>query len=114
MPAMKRIRTYLEKSLNSKYVKDTARLASLGITCRYFPDPPEDFDEFEFVSSFKRKDDLGIMVTVERGIIRKIFFGLIDPEDPDIIKALSKQQLKELFKQSGERLIAFFNYISGE
>lgn len=109
---MKRFRKYIDKTVNMQNVKQPEYLDTLGIACRYLPDPPEDFDEFEFATDFKGHKDLGIMVTVELGRIKKLLFGLIDPENPDIIRPLSESQIAELLDQRGDQLAQFFDYIT--
>jgi len=112
MSAMERIRKYLGLTVNLDNIKDAKGLKALGFTCRYLPDPPEDFDEFEFVTDLEELDNLGLMVAVELMTIKRIFFGLISPEDPDDITALSDAQLKNLLARHGQTLIRFFDYIT--
>lgn len=109
---MKRFRKYIDSSVNIENVKDSDQLNTFEVTCRYLPDPPEDFDEFEFATDFKGNRDLGIMVTIELGKIKKLLFGLIDPEDPDIIRPLSESQIADLLAQRGNQLVRFFDYIT--
>ena len=109
---MKRFRKYIDRNVNLKNVKDSDQLNKFEVTCRYLPDPPEDFDEFEFARDFKGNRDLGIMVTIELGKIKKLLFGLIDPENPDIIRPLSESQIADLLAQRGNQLVRFFDYIT--
>jgi hypothetical protein len=112
MSAMERIRKYLGLTVNLENIKDAEGLKALGFTCRYLPDPPEDFDEFEFVTDLEEIDNLGLMVAVELMTIKRIFFGLISPEDPDAFTALSDTQLRNLLTRHGQTLIRFFDYIT--
>ncbi|HIC91503.1 MAG TPA: hypothetical protein EYP21_05495 [Syntrophaceae bacterium] len=109
---MERFRKYIDRTVNIENVKNSNRLDAFEVTCRYLPDPPEDFDEFEFATDFKGSRDLGIMVTVELGKVKKILFGLIDPKNPDIIRPLSESQIAELLAQRGNQLVRFFDYIT--
>jgi hypothetical protein len=109
---MERLRKYIGSPIDLENIKDAENLKAFGFTCRYLPDPPEDFDEFEFVTDFEGTNDLGLMVTVELGNIKRVFFGLISPDDPDIVSALTEDQLKNLLDQRSDALIGFFDYIS--
>lgn len=109
---MVRFRKYFERQVNVEKVKDTARLADFGITCRHLPDPPEDYDEFEFTTEFGRQEVL-IMVTVALGKIQRILFTLTDPEDPELTRPLDESRLQEFLAQKGDRLAGFFEYITG-
>ncbi len=109
---MERLRRFIGSPINLENIKDQDRLKAFGFTCRYLPDPPEDFDEFEFATDFEGMNDLGLMVTVEMEKIKKIFFGLFSPDDPDVIRPLSEVQLKSLLDQRSETLIRFFDHIT--
>ncbi len=109
---MKRFRKYIDKTVNMENVKQAEYLETLGIVHRYLPDPPEEFDEFEFATDFQGNKDLGIMVTIELGKIKKLLFGLIDLENPDIIRPLSESQIADLLEQRGNQLTQFFDYIT--
>lgn len=109
---MERFRKYIDKGINIGNTKNSDQLNTFEVTGRYLPDPPEEFDEFEFSTNFKGHRDLGIMVTIELGKIKKLVFGLIDPQNPDIIRPLSESQIVELLEQRGDQLVQFFDYIS--
>ncbi|NVM22331.1 MAG: hypothetical protein HWN68_11195 [Desulfobacterales bacterium] len=109
---MERLKKYIGSKISLDNIKDEEKLKTFGFTCRYLPDPPEDFDEFEFVTDFEGTNNLGLMVTVESEKIKRIFFGFISPDDPDIVSALTEDQLKNLLDQRGEMLIRFFDYIT--
>jgi hypothetical protein len=109
---MERLRQYIGSPINLGNIKDQDKLKAFGFTCRYLPDPPEDFDEFEFATDFEGTNDLGLMVTVEMEKIKKIFFGLFSPEDPDVIRPLNEAQLKSLLDERSETLIRFFDHIT--
>ena len=108
---MQRFKQYMSERINLNKVKDANRLASFGMICRYLPDPPEDFDEFEFVSDYRGKENLGLMVTVEMEKIKRIFFGMISPDDPDVVRPLTEDELKDLLDEKGANFLKFFDYI---
>ncbi|NVL90836.1 MAG: hypothetical protein HWN69_07580 [Desulfobacterales bacterium] len=110
--AMERLKRYIGSKISLDNIKDAENLKAFGFACRYLPDPPEDFDEFEFVTDFEGMNNLGLMVTVEMAKIKKIFFGLFSPDDPDIVSALTEDQLKNFLDQRGDTLIRFFDYIT--
>jgi hypothetical protein len=108
---MQRFKKYVGEKISLAKIKDAAGIGSFGMTCRYLPDPPEDFDEFEFVTDFGGKNNLGLMVTIELMRIKRLFFGMISPEDPDVIRALNESELEQLLKERGAQLEGFFHYI---
>ena len=79
---------------------------------RYVPDPPEDFDEFEFETNFGGIANLGLMVTVEKMAIKRIFFGVFSQKDPDVVTGLDEAQLERVFHRSGAQVNRFFDYIT--
>lgn len=82
-------------------------------TCRYLPDPPEDYDEFEFVTDFGGgKQNLGFMVTIELMKIKKLLFGMISAEDPDAVRPLTEVEMEELLNARGDELVRFVEYIT--
>ena len=109
---MELLRKYVGSPISLENIKDAGHLKTFGFECRYLPDPPEDFDEFEFATDFEATNDLGLMITVEMSKIKKIFFGLFSPDNPDVIRPLSEAQLKSLFDQRSDTLIQFFDYIT--
>ena len=110
---MERFKKYSDKKLDVERVKDESKLSSFGITCRYLPDPPEEFDEFEFVSTLEKEGDLGFVITIVEGEIKKILFGLIDEKDPDIIRPLSDEKLLLMLANKGGDLTGFFDWVTG-
>ncbi len=109
---MERFRRYFEREVNVERAKDAVRLADFGVRGRYVPDPPEDYDEFEFTTEFEGREVL-IMVTVARGRIQRILFTLIDPEDPELTRPLDEARLREFLAARGNRLVEFFEYVTG-
>jgi hypothetical protein len=109
---MQRFKQYVDKRIHLNNIKDANRLASFGIICRYLPDPPEDFDEFEFVSDYRGQENLGLMVAVELEKIKRIFFGMISLDNPDVVRPLNTAELKELLDEKGPNFLRFFEYIT--
>jgi hypothetical protein len=108
---MQRFRKYIDKDLNTENVKNLGHLNAFGITGKHLPDPPEEFDEFEFSTDFSGQD-IQIGVAVQMGKIKRIMLSLADKEDPDMVKGLTESQLKELLAEKGDQLIKFFEYIT--
>ena len=109
---MQRFRKFIDRSLNVGKVKDTKQLSAFGIACATLPDPPEEFDEFEFKTVFSEDMDILMGVAIELGTIKRILFGLSDKNDPDSFKALSESQLQDLLAQKGDQFVEFFEYIT--
>ena len=78
---MKQLRKYVGATVNLENIKNTQWVKDLGFTCRYLPDPPEDFDEFAFVTDLGELKNPGLMVTVELLKIKRTLFGLIAPDN---------------------------------
>jgi hypothetical protein len=108
---MVRFRKYYDKAVDVEKVKDAGKLGTFGVECTYLPDPPEDFDEFEFRTIL---GDLTvvIMVTVELGKIKRLLFSAADPEDHDSTRSLTEVQLAGLLEEKGDQLVEFFEYIT--
>ena len=109
---MDALRKYVDLTVNLENIKHANRLKELGFACRYLPDPPEDYDEFEFVADLGGIENLGLMVTVETMKIKRIFLGIISPDNPDVVTGLSEPQVKRVFEQSESNLFQFFDYIT--
>lgn len=109
---MEQLKKYVGASVNLENIKNSEGLKGFGFTCRYLPDPPEDFDEFEFGTEIGELKNLGLMVTVQSMRIVKVFFGLIDPDNPDIIRGLTEEQLKSIFDRAESTVLGFFDYIT--
>ncbi|MEW6182175.1 MAG: hypothetical protein AB1500_03225 [Bacillota bacterium] len=108
---MERLREYVGKKLSVERVKDSDALLTNGIVCRYLPDPPEDFDEFEFTFDFE-DETVVLLVTVELGNIKRLYFSLADHDDPDVTRPLTDDQLKRLLSSKGDRLVRFLDHIT--
>ncbi|MBC7105137.1 MAG: hypothetical protein H5T97_04295 [Firmicutes bacterium] len=109
---MERFRRYFGREVVVGRAKDAARLAEFGVRGRHVPDPPEEYDEFEFTTEFGGRDVL-IMVTVAGGRIERILFTRIDPEDPELTRPLDPDALRDLLAARGDRLAEFFAYLTG-
>ena len=109
---MEQLKPYLGKEINLAAIKNAERLKDFGFACRYLPDPPEDFDEFEFTTEIGELKNLALVITVQSMKIVKFFFGLIDPDNPDMIKGLTEDQLTEIFTTAEAEVLDFFNYIT--
>ena len=110
---MEQLKKYMDTKINLENMKDADRLEDLGFTCRYLPDPPEDFDEFEFITEIGELKEVALMITVENMEIKKVLFGLVSADDPDDITGLSEEQMSIISAQAGEKLSKFFSYITG-
>lgn len=108
---MKRFRRYIGKTLSLDKAKDEGMLSAYGITSRYIPDPPEDFDEFEFAADFAGQTVV-LLVTVEKGAVKRLLFSFADQDDPDVTRPMSETQLQEFLSQKGEQLTGFFDQIT--
>jgi hypothetical protein len=108
---MVRFKKYIEKDILLENARNVDKVKTFGITPRYVPDTPDEFEEFEFVTDFDGRS-VSIGVSVQSGKIKRILVGLIDPADPDSFMALSKPQLEEFLNQKGEKLVLFFDYVT--
>jgi len=108
---MVRFKKYIEKDILLENARNADTVKTFGITPRYVPDTPDEFEEFEFVTDFDGRS-VSIGVSVQSGKIKRILVGLIDPADPDSFMALSKPQLEDFLNQKGEKLVQFFEYIT--
>ncbi|WP_027718332.1 hypothetical protein [Desulfovirgula thermocuniculi] len=108
---MEKLRRYMEKTISAERAADRAYLSSLGISCTYCPEVPEEFDEFEFRTSFGATN-IVITVAVEEGQIKRILFSKEDPEDPENIKGLTGKELREFLSREESRLLRFFDYLT--
>ncbi len=111
---MKRLRNYLDKPLNAERVKDREKLAGWGITVRYAPDPPEDFDEFEFGLDYQGEQDVAFVTTIEKGEIKRMMFGRPDKDNPDILRPMDDETIADLMGKKGKDILAFFDFITSK
>ncbi len=110
---MKRFAAFMDKKVLHDNVKEEGRLKEFGITCRYLPDPPEDFDEYEFGIDYLGDQDRAVAVTIEKGEIKRMLFGATVPDNPDMLKPLSDEELAALLERRGADLVDFFRFITG-
>ncbi len=109
---MKRLRQYLDKQLNISRAMDKAALSGWDITIRYAPDPPEDFDEFEFGLNYQGKEDVAFVITIEKGEIKRMMFGKPDKDNPEILRPMDDATIADLMDKKGDNILAFFNYVT--
>ena len=108
---MVRFKKFLEKNINLENLKNSDQLLTFGIATKYVPDTTDDFEEFSFTTEYSGRA-LSIAVAILAGKIKRVMIGFTDPEDPDNIIALSKEQLEDFLNQKGEKLVQFFEYIT--
>ena len=109
---MKRFRQYLDRPLNFENVKMPKKLAEFGVAGRTLPDPPEDFDEFEFATDFQEFPNAGFTMAVEKGAVKRIMFGFYDPDNPDVFRPMSEDGLGDFLRRHGETLTRFFDFVT--
>jgi hypothetical protein len=106
-----RFKKFLEKHINFEHVKNSDKLLNFEITSKYVPDASDEFEEFEFATNYSERT-ISIGVAILKGKIKRIMLGFANPEDPDNVTALSKEQLEDFLNQNGEKLVQFFEYIT--
>lgn len=109
---MQRFKMFIDRDINLDNVNKEERLSAFGITAEVLPDPPEEFDEFEFRTGYSDEMDVIIGVAIEMGKVKRVLFGLSKKNDPDSFMALTEDQLKELLAQRGDQLVEFFEFIT--
>jgi hypothetical protein len=108
---MVRFKKFLEKNINLENLKNSDKLLTFGIATKYVPEVPDEFEEFGFTTEYDGRA-LSIGVAILAGKIKRVMIGFTDPEDPDNLLALSKEQLEDFLNQKGEKLVQFFEYIT--
>jgi hypothetical protein len=108
---MVRFKRFLEKDINLGNVKNSDQILAFGITTKYVPDAPEEFEEFEFATDYDGRA-ISIGVAILAGKIKRMMIGFTDLEDPDNLVALTKEQLEDFLNQKGEKLVQFLEYIT--
>ncbi len=109
---MQRFKKFIDQHLHSENIKNSDQLSAFGVTCTTMPDPPEEFDEFEFKTAFSEHMDAVIGVAIEMGKVKRILLGLSGKNDPDSFMALSDTQLEEFLARRGDQLVEFFKFIT--
>ncbi len=109
---MKRFRRFLKKTLDLEKVRDEKALSEMGISVRYAPESPEDFDEFEFGLDYKGKEDVAFLVAIEKGEIARMLFGKTVKDNPDMLNPMSDKELSELLEAKGDVLLRFFEFVT--
>lgn len=108
---MVRFKRFIENDINLEHVRNSDQLRTFEITIKNLPDIPEEFDEFAF-ATYYGEQAISIVIGIFAGKIKRVMLGFADPEDPDNIIALSKEQLEDFLNQKGEKLVQFFEYIT--
>jgi len=108
---MVRFKKFLEKDIKLGNVRNSDHLLTFGIATKYVPDIPDEFEEFEFATDYSKRM-ISIGVAILMGKIKRVMIGLTDPDDPDNLMALSKEELEDFLNQKGEKLVQFFEYIT--
>ena len=111
---MKRLRQYLDKPLNIERATDTEALSQWAISLRYAPDPPEDFDEFEFGLDYQDKQDVAFVVTIEKAEIKRMMFGRPKKENPEILLPMDDATIADLMEKKGKDILAFFDFVTSK
>ena len=106
-----RFKKFLEKDIKLENVKNSDQLLNFGIMTKYLPDTTDEFEECEFTSDYGGRS-ISIGVAILTGKIKRVMIGFTDPDDPDNLIALSKEQLEDFLNQKGEKLVQFFEYIT--
>lgn len=109
---MKRFQQYLDRKVIIDKLKDETELAAIGVVVRYLPDPPEDFDEIELALDFEGKSDVGLMITLVEGRIKKLLIGKFHEEDEDILLPLAEESIAHLLNLRGEQLLELFENVT--
>lgn len=109
---MERFRKFVDAELNVDNVKNSAQLQSYGVKCTYLPDPVEEFDEFEFRTGFNGKDNIVISFAIEMGKIKRLMFGEANPNNPDVVKSLTGEQLESFLSEKGDDMVKFYEFIT--
>ena len=111
---MQQFKKYIGRKIVLKNIKNKEKLNSYGILCRYQPDPPEDFDEFEFTMDWDDDLSLAIMVTIEHLKVVRMFWGLFPMDDPDVMRPLTEVQQDNFLEEKGDLITEFFRFIIKE
>jgi len=109
---VKRFRQFLGKKLDIQRATNEPELSRWNIKVRYAPEVPEDFDEYEFGIDYKNEQDVGFLVAIERGKIARLLFGWTVPENPDMLRPMSDNELEGLLDAKGRDLIEFFHFVT--
>lgn len=104
---MEKLKKYIGKTINIEKIKDSYFLNDCRLCCTRLPEDISEFEEIEFSIS-----DVTMCVAVLEGKIKRIMFVKVDKSDPDIGKALSKEELEHFLKINEENLIKFFENIT--
>ena len=109
---MNRLRQYLDRPLNTNKAADREQISRWGIHIRYAPDPPEDFDEFEFGLDYEGRQDVAFVTTIEKGEIKRMLFGRPDKDNPEILRPMDDDTIADMMEKRGADILAFFDFIT--
>lgn len=94
---------------------DPALFVEAGIAPRYLPDEFEAFDEMDFLAPLDGERRLVVSAALEEGKIMRILLGWVGPGDPDdAMHALDEEGLGKALELNGDRLVGFFEKITGK
>ncbi|HZK18315.1 MAG TPA: hypothetical protein VFD15_03275 [Clostridia bacterium] len=108
---MERFKRFINATVNLEKVRDVSGVKAFEVECTYLPDPVEDFDEFEFKTEYGGKTII-IGFAVEMGKIKRLMFVEPDADNPDIVKALTPEELDNFFKEKFEQMTRFYEFIT--
>lgn len=108
---MQRFKKYIGMGARNENIRNTGRFSDFGITSRYIPDSIGDFDECEFLVDPEKKD-IVLCVAILEGKIKRIMFIQTDQIDPDAVRPLTESELGDMLGRRGDRIVAFFEYIT--
>jgi len=108
---MVRFKKFLEKDINLANVKNSDHIGTFGLTAKYVPDVPDEFEEFGFATDYSGQA-VSLGIAIFGGKIKRVMLGFTDPGDPDNIIAFNNEQLEDFLNQKGEKLVQFFEYIT--
>jgi len=108
---MQRFKKYIGKEVILDKFRDSAKIATFGVTCKSLPETLGDFEEIELAIDFVEQEIL-LAIAVLENKIKRIMFVQVDEEDPDACRPLTETQLKDLLEQKGEYLFNFFVYVT--
>lgn len=104
---MERFKPFIGKDIIIEKVKDIENLKNYSLSCQYMPESFEEFEEIEF-----KMENVIIGIAILEGKIKRILIAKPDEEDPEICRALSKEELEKFLIENGDRLVKFFRSIT--
>jgi hypothetical protein len=108
---MQRFKQYLDKEFLFDAVADSPALVAAGLRCDNIPTAPGKFEELEFAGDLNG-EPLLMCVAIVGGTIKRMMFVMSKPGDPDDVRPLSDSELRDLARQKGDHLGAFFDSVT--